>query len=195
MPKSSDPNFQSLGYFCSRFNKQYFFPLDSIRMYRNLLLFSLLLAGTTLFGQTKVGHVNTGLVLEAMPEAAVADSLIRLYQDSLATGYETLELEFQQKYKNLSDSVQLITPKTRQLREQDLQSLQQQLQTYQQESQRMFEYRRAQYLQPLVMKVQTLIDSYAKANGFTLILDTSVPGTLLYARETDDLTDEIIKGL
>jgi len=164
-------------------------------MYRNLLLFSLLLAGSTLLGQNKVGHVNTGLVLESMPEAGVADSLMRLYQDSLATGFGILEQEFEQKYKHLSDSVQLITPKIRQLREQELQALQQQLQTYQQESQRMFQYRRGQYLQPLVTKVQAAIDAYAKANSYTMILDTSIPGALLYVRETDDLTDAIIKSL
>jgi len=164
-------------------------------MYRILLLLSLLLAGSTLFAQTKVGHVNTGLVLEAMPEAAVADSLMRLYQDSLANGYEALELEFQTKYKNLTDSVQLITPKTRQLREQELQALQQQLQVYQQESSRMFEYRRGQYLQPLVVKVQAVINAHAKENGYALILDTSVPGALLYVSEAEDLTDTIIKGL
>lgn len=99
------------------------------------------------------------------------------------------------KYKNLSDSVQLITPRTKQLREQELQTIQQQLQVYQQESARMFEYRRGQYLGPLVSKVQKTIDSYAKANGYGLILDTSVPGALLYVRETDNLTDMIIKSL
>jgi len=164
-------------------------------MYRNLLLFSLLLVGSTLIAQTKVGHVNTGLVLEAMPETAVADSLMGLYQDSLALGYQGLETEFQQKYKNLSDSIQLITPNTRQLREQELQALQQQLQVYQQESARMFEYRRGQYLQPLVEKVQNRIDTYAKSNGYNMILDTSIPGVLLYVRESDDLTKLIIESL
>jgi len=164
-------------------------------MYRNLLFFSLLLAASSLFAQTKVGHVNTGLVLESMPEAAVADSLMRLYQDSLETGFKTLEAVFEQKYKNLSDSVQLVTPKTRQLREQELQGLQQQLQVYQQESSRMFEVRRSQYLTPLVLKVQESIDSYAKANGYNLILDTSVPGALLYVSEAEDLTDSIISNL
>jgi len=164
-------------------------------MYRNLLLFSLLLVGSTLFAQSKVGHVNTGLVLEAMPETAVADSLMRLYQDSLAFGFKSLETEFQQKYQNLTDSVQLITPKTRQMREQELQGLQQQIQVYQQEGARMFEYRRGQYLQPLVEKVQNRIDTYAKANGYNMILDTSIPGVLLYVRESDDLTEMIIKAL
>ena len=164
-------------------------------MYRILLLISLLIGGSNLFAQTKVGHVNTGLVLEAMPEAAVADSLMRLYQDSLASGFNLLEVEFQEKYKNLSDSVQLITPKVRQLREQELQGLQQQIQVYQQESARMFEYRRGQYLQPLVAKVQTTIDAYAKTNGYSLVLDTSVPGALLYVSEADDLTEMIIKNL
>lgn len=164
-------------------------------MYRNLLFFCLLIAGSSLFAQTKVGHVNTGLVLESMPEAAVADSLMRLYQDSLTTGFQMLEQEFEQKYKNLTDSVQLVTPKTRQLREQELQGLQQQMQVFQQESGRMFEYRRGQYLQPLVLKLQSAIDSYAKANGYNLILDTSIPGALLYVNEADDLTDKIISSL
>lgn len=130
-----------------------------------------------------------------MPEAAVADSLMRLYQDSLTTGFTGLQTEFQTKYKNLADSVQLITPKTRQAREQELQGLQQQMQVYEQESARMFEFRRGQYLRPLVEKVQNTVNAYAKANGYALILDTSVPGALLYVSEADDLTDIIVKGL
>ena len=163
-------------------------------MLRTLLL-SLALGAVSIAAHAQLinaAHLNTGLILEAMPESAVADSLLRQYQDSLATGFQALETEFNQRIQDLQDSTQLLTPRQTEARQNYLRGLQQQIQVYQQEGARMFEQRRGQYIQPLVVRVDAAIQQYAKANDVKIVFDTAVPGALVFVDDAKDITDEII---
>jgi len=146
-------------------------------------------------GQTKVAHVNTGIVLEALPESALADSLLAQYQDSLAMGFQLLEQEFVSRLQVVqnADSMANKTVKQQQALQQELQQLQQEAGVYQEEAARMFEQRRVVYLQPLVDRVRLAIEAYAKTNDINLVLDTAVGGTLVYADDTKEITEAIIE--
>ena len=146
-------------------------------------------------GQTKVGHVNTGIVLESLPETAVADSMLRLYQDSLTAGGQTLQDTFVAKLTYLQENQANITPRKSQELQAELQELQQQIQVYQQEAARMFDVRRGQYLQPIVNRLSDAVEAYAKTHGYSLVLDSSLPQSLLFANEDEDLTPLIIAEL
>ena len=145
--------------------------------------------------QTKIGHVNTGLILESLPETAAADSLLQLYQDSLSTGGQSMQDTFVAKLTYLRDNEADLTPRRAQELQTELQEMQQQMQVFQQEAARMFEFRRAQYLQPIVNRVADTVTAYAKTNGYQLIFDSSVPQSLLFAEEENDLTPVIIAEL
>lgn len=146
-------------------------------------------------GGFKAAHLNTGLILEALPESAEADSLLRVFQDSLQRGFAALEAEFGEKLAYLQDNQADITPKQSQELRAELQRLQRSVQTYQQEGARLFEARRDEYITPLVVRVQAAIDAYAKANGYNLVFDVSVPGALVFARDGEDITLAVITEL
>ena len=173
-----------------------------------LLAASLLAAATTLAQDAtppqpspaaevafRPAHLNSGLIMEAMPGTAAADSLLRQYQDSLQAGLLAMEADFNRRFKNLQDSVDYLTPRQSQARQQELQVIQQQVQVYQQEAARMFEVRRARYLQPLVDRVSAAITSYAQANGYSIVFDVAVPNAVLFAEEGEDITQAIIAAL
>lgn len=143
--------------------------------------------------QTNVAHVNTGLVLEALPASGVADSLLRQFQDSLAMGFRSLEEQFVRRMQVAQnpDSIANMTQRQQQALQVELQSLQEQAGTYQELSAQQFERRRVQYLQPLVDKVSAAIEAYAKTNDINLVLDTSVGGVLVFADETKDITEAV----
>lgn len=146
-------------------------------------------------GTTKTAHLNTGLILESLPESAVADSMLRQYQDSLRTGLEAIEDEFATKLQYLQDNQDDITPKQSQELQTELQGLQQSVQTYQQAATQQFEVRRDEYLNPIVQRVQAAIEAHAQAEGYTLVFDVSVPGALVFARDGDDITEAVIARL
>ena len=167
---------------------------------RKALLLSLLacataLASTSASAQTRVGHVNTGLILESLPETAVADSLLQLYQDSLTAGGQTMQDTFLSKLTYLQENQENLTPRKAQELQTELQEMQQEIQTFQQLAAQNFEYRRGQYLQPIVTRVRDAVAAYAKTNGYNLILDASLPQSLLFANAESDLTPAIITEL
>ena len=143
----------------------------------------------------KAGHLNSGLILEALPASADADSLLRQYQDSLKGGLAALEQEFTDKLTYLQDNQADITPKQSRELQAELQELQQTVGVYQQEGARMFEARRERYLSPIVDRIQDAIEAYAKTNGYTVVFDVSIPGALVFAREGDDITEEVIAAM
>ena len=157
------------------------------------LCFCLVLTSQWAFAQdqTRVGHVNVGLVLEAMPEMAVADSLLRGYQDSLAAQFDTLSNQLQRRYNYLVENEADLTPKQSAEIQQELQLLQEELQVYQSEGARMFQLRRESYLTPILTGLREFVQTYAQENGYTLVLDSSLPNTLLYTTESTDLTEKI----
>lgn len=165
-------------------------------MIRSILLGCCIMLTSLLSAQTSVAHVNTGIVLEALPGSAVADSLLRQYQDSLAMGFKALEQEFAGKLAIAQDPAQVenMTVKQQEALQRELQELQQQAGIFQEQAASMFEARRVTYLQPLVDKVRLAIEAYAKTNNIDLVLDTSVGGVMVYADETKDIT-EAVKAL
>lgn len=163
---------------------------------KNVILTCLLcLSASAAFSQGKFGHVNTGLVFEALPESAAADSMLRLYQDSLRSGMAALQEEYSTMLKIAQDSVADMTPKQIETKQQLLTELGQQMQVFEQESARMFEQRRGQYLTPIVQRLQAAITAFAKTNGYTMIFDSSIPQALLFAEDSVDLTPLLIAEL
>lgn len=143
----------------------------------------------------KAAHLNSGVILESLPASADADSLLRRYQDSLRTGLTALEQEFTEKLTYLQENQADITPKQSRELQTELQGLQESVTVYQQEAARMFEARRELYLSPIVDRVQAAIEAYAKTNGYTIVFDVSVPGAMVFAQESSDITEEVIAAM
>ena len=61
-----------------------------------------------------------------------------------------------------------------------------------QQSQRDFQRERSRVVSELVDEIQGVVTEYAKANGFSLILDQQA---LLYSQGVPDITEEILKLL
>lgn len=165
-----------------------------LKAFATILCFCLL-AWNTASAQNKLGHVNTGLVLESLVVTAEADSMLQLYQDSLQAGFLLLQDEFNEKYKYGSENKENLTPKQIAQLQEQLQDLQQQIEIFEREGARMFEQRRAQYLTPIVDNVMATIRAYAKTNGYQFIFDSSLPQAMLFAQEGADLTPNIIAEL
>lgn len=160
-----------------------------------LLLSIVFISSTQMYGQAKIGYLNMGIILENMPESAKADSMLRVFQDSLQKANTQLEQTFATKYKVLQDSAQYITVNRGKQMEQELLDLQQKIQTFQQQGAVLFEQRRAKHLQPILQKVGAVISEIGKSEAYSYIFDTSSGGFLLYGEESDNITDRVIAKL
>ncbi len=162
-------------------------------MKKALFILSLLTIFTLQISAQKYGHLNFGNLIAAMPDTESADKQLETYQKELVVKGENMVEKFQEKYGEFVSAVQSgsLAPKEQQAKEAALQQEQQAIIAYEQEVVQKVQAKRQELLKPIIDRVQTAIDDYAKANGYVMIFDTSVFNSVLYVQEGDDLIDEI----
>jgi outer membrane protein len=149
-----------------------------------------------LYAQQKFGHLNTGNLLEQLPEVALADSLLVKYQDSLATNGQKLVEKFETDYKAYIEEANkgTIPPVQAQQKEAALQKQQQEIEAYRQNMEEKIGARRQAYLKPILTKVDAAIKTVGKEKNYAFIFDTST-GAMLYAMESEDVTSFVKEKL
>jgi outer membrane protein len=152
-------------------------------------LFLALAFCASLQAQQKIGHLNSGNLLEQLPEVALADSLLAKYRDSLLVTGEKLVQKFETDYKAYIEEANkgTLPPVQAKQKEEGLQKQQQGIEAYRQEMDEKIGLRRQAYLKPILEKVDAAIKSIGKDKNYSFIFDTSTGGTL-FALESEDVT-------
>lgn len=165
--------------------------IKSITKY--LIIGAFFLASTSAFSQ-KYGYINSAELLVGLSEVKSADSSLDTYQKQLLAKGEQMVQTFQKKYQTVAEEVQKGTLSQIQIqqKEQELQTEQQTIQQYEVEVQQKLATKREELYKPILDKVKDVIVAYGKAEGYTMIFDTSTGG-LLHADDGDNLMT-IIKG-
>lgn len=154
------------------------------------LILSLLAIG--LMAQ-KVGHVNTGILLEAMPEVKNADSQLETFQKEMMSKGEAMVKAFQDEYQAILADANAgnLTPKQQQDKQAILQKKQQEIQAYEQKIQTEILKKREELLKPILDRVDKAIRDIGKEGNYLFIFDTAIPNVILFAEEPLDLTDAV----
>jgi outer membrane protein len=154
----------------------------------NLLVLFLFLVAGNLNGQ-KFGHVNSGNLLVKLPETKAADEKLKVYRDSLvkigearADSLEKDFLEFAKAYQSGE-----VRPADAQKKQAEFQQRRDELANFEDEVVNMVAVRRQSLLSPILDKVQDAIDEIGKEGNYTMIFDTSIFNTILFAVESNDI--------
>jgi len=158
-----------------------------------LILAAFLMASTSMFSQ-KYGYINSAELLVGLSEVKAADTSLETYQKQLLAKGQQMVQTFEKKYQTVAEEVQKGTLSQIQIqqKEAELQTEQQSIKTYEVEVQQKLATKREQLYKPILDKVKDIIVSHGKAEGYTMIFDTSTGG-LLHAAESDNLM-AVIKG-
>ena len=137
----------------------------------------------------KFGHLNLGNAVALMPETKAADAELAAYQTQLIAKGEEMAKKFQESYNKYLEDARTgnFPPVQMKQREEALQKERDTILEYDQEMQEMVQKKREELLVPIFTKVQDAIKELAKENGYTLVFDSSVFNTLLFAEDQDDL--------
>lgn len=162
-----------------------------------LVLLVALLVGwqsSDLVAQT-LGYTNSAALLLEMPETAAADQELETYQQQLQSQFAEKEQVLADKYQAYLAEANSgnMTPADMQAKEAELMQLQQELQALDQQLLVSFQEKREALYGPILNKLQSAIDAVGQENGYTMIFDVSVMNLLLFAAETDDVT-ELVKA-
>ena len=158
-----------------------------------LLVFGMISTGT--FAQKqKYGYINSDELLQIMPGADTAVAKYQAYAQSLDTTLMSMQQELNSKYETFTASQAKMSDLVKQTKTKELQELQDRIKSFQTSAQEDLQKKQNELLQPIIDKAKSAIEKVAKANGYSMILD-SRQGILLYAAATEDILPLVKKEL
>jgi outer membrane protein len=144
----------------------------------------------------KIGHLNSQLLLSEMPEVRGAESNLEAFQAQLNKRFQKMIEDFQRKYQDLSTREQAgeIAPKKLEEETQKLREEEEKIQAFEADMQQKVMDRRQELLQPILDRINGIIESVSKELGYDYIIDQS-SGTILFGDDKFDITDIVREKL
>ena len=135
--------------------------------------------------ELKVGYVNVGKVFDGYVKTQRLDA-------SLETKGKQKEAELKgrmDELKKLRQSLELLNDEAQEARAREIEEKTEELSQFRTHTARDLRRERDAIAKGLLDEIRKGLDEFAKANGFTLILDAQ---SLLYGQDAYDVTDEVL---
>ncbi|HNQ61111.1 MAG TPA: OmpH family outer membrane protein [Bacteroidia bacterium] len=143
------------------------------------------------FSQTlKFGHIDSGELIQMMPQTRQADSTLRKYGESLDSQLKGMTAEYQSKLQIYQSGADTMPDAVRNTKEKELNDLGNRIQDFQQTAQESIQKKKEELYGPILKKAEDAIKDIAKEKGYAYIFDTSL-GSVIYAQESDDLMPQV----
>mgnify|MGYP005990493923 CR=1 FL=1 len=163
-------------------------------MYSKQIFFLCLVVTTLSFAQTKLGTVNSGLIINKMPQMKNVATRISNYAKKLDSSYQQKAKDFQLKIDAFKSQSSTMSDDAKKKASQDLTALDNDLIQFRQNGAKMIQLQREQFTRPLYQKLSEVIAEVAKEQGYTQIL-TSDGNQFGYIDERYDITTLVLKKL
>ena len=134
--------------------------------------------------QTKVAHINTQELVEAMPEMQSAKAELEKLAKTYETDIQAMATELQ--YDSESSTK---TDEENGKRLQEVQGMEQSIRQYQTQAQQDLQKKEFDLLKPITEKAKNAILKVGQAKGFDYVLDASQGQGVIFAGGTDLLVD------
>ena len=147
---------------------------------------------------TKIGYVSIEYLLQQQPEFKDIQTTLSTKQQQVVAELKRLNEEFQAKAEAYQKGASQLNDITKLDREKELQHLQNRIQDFEQTAQKQVKAQSNQLLDPLLKKIQTNVNAYAKENNYRYVFNSDANSpwpTLLYAQEEDALNDSLLKKM
>ncbi len=162
---------------------------------KTILLATALCIGTISFvgAQSKIAHINTQELIQAMPEMANAKSQLETLSKTYQTELQNLGAEFQKKVKLYDSEASTKTQEENTARAKEVQTMEQSIREYQAKAQQDLQKKEFDLLKPITEKAKAKILEVARAQGFQYVLDSSQGVTIM--ADGKNLLDDVKKSL
>ncbi len=156
-----------------------------------------MLSLTSMAQTVKIGYADVDYILGQMPETKQVESELRTLNTQLQNQLQTKYQEYQQKLQAYQQQAASMADAIRQDKETELSQLEQRITKLQQDAQSNIQLKQTELMQPLYEKIGASIETVAKANGFTYVLNGQIGGidVVLYADEQFDISDMVLKQM
>ena len=131
------------------------------------LVVAAVLCSTTVFAQ-KFARVNTQEIFAVMPETKEMQSNL----DAFGKELEQIQVEFNNRYAEFEKAQATMNPTVKQMKQAELNGLQQRYAEFQQIAQQDFAKKQQELAAPIQEKLDAAIAKVSKAAGYTAVFDT-----------------------
>jgi len=151
---------------------------------------------TSLFanGQTKVGTIDSEVIVGLMPEGKKIVTLLSAYANRLDSSYQIKVKEYQAKIEAFNKLDPSISDSFKKIKVDEINTLEKELQQNQQNGSKLVQLKRNELMRPLYTKIRKVIAEVAKAESYTQILTTS-GNEFAYIDDKFDITQKVMNKL
>ncbi|MEO1053053.1 MAG: OmpH family outer membrane protein [Bacteroidota bacterium] len=147
------------------------------------------------FQKSKIAYVRSHDLIYAYDGTKEAMTAFNDKKSQWQANVDTLRTSFQRAVDMYNKEYPKLSLQEKQLRETGLQRQQQQWESYALAIEQKIEEEDDKMMQAILNQVNSSIKAYGEQNGYDVILGTTTSGSVLYGRESMDITDELIKVL
>jgi len=157
-------------------------------MTKTITTIAFILIGLVSLSGQKFGYVNSAELIRNLTEVKTADTQLEAYQKELFTKGEQMVKAFETEYTAYMTKVNggQLSQIQMQKEEARLTEQQQGIQAYEVKVQEQLAAKKQELYQPILDRVQVVVNQVGKEMGYTMIFDTSMGG-LVFVEESDNL--------
>ena len=162
-----------------------------MKQIKTLLIAATLFFGATSFtnAQTKVAHINTTELIQAMPDMKIAQKEMENIGKTYQSDIEAMKKELKAKTERFEAEAASKTQEENEKRYVEVQTDNQDMQQYAAGAQQKLQKKEMELLKPITEKAKAAILKVAKAQGFNYVLDSAQGGGVIMAEGKDLLAD------
>ena len=162
-----------------------------MKHFKTLLFTAILFVGATSFtmAQSKIAHINTNELIEAMPEMKTAKAELEKLGKTYEAEIQKMAVEYQNKMKQYQAEVDTKTEEENAKRAEEVQTIEQSIRQYQTTAQQDIQKKEGELMKPIFEKAKVSIQKIAKAQGFQYVLDSTQGSGVLLADGKDLMAD------
>ncbi|AMC11313.1 hypothetical protein Lupro_08615 [Lutibacter profundi] len=145
--------------------------------------------------QTKIAYIDIEVLMKDYEATKTLEIQIKEKQEKMTKELDSIAMPFKLKVQQYYQKAQNMSAQKRAQIEQALQQEQQIIQAQQQQASQVLQQENQENYKSITKKVDSLVESYAKSNGYQLIFGTSGKGTVMYGDEALNVTKDVLKVL
>ncbi|HPF97429.1 MAG: OmpH family outer membrane protein [Flavobacteriaceae bacterium] len=139
--------------------------------------------------QSKVAHINSTDLIQAMPEMKSAQAQMEKLGKTYEADIKDMATQLDTKAKQYDSEAATQTTEQNAKRAQELQTMENNIRQYQAQAQRDMQQKEMDLLQPITEKAKAAILKVARAQGYEYVLDSSQGNGVIMADGKDLLND------
>jgi len=153
----------------------------------------ILFIGSAAFAQQpmKFGHVNSGEILEAMPELKQIQTQMEAEFNEKESQLTVMQEDLQAKQQAYQQEASSLTPAERSVKEQEIMEFNQKVQNYYMLSQEQMKAKQNELQAPIIQKLKTAIQEVGDEEGFLYIFEMSNRGPVYNSEKSIDVGPKV----